>query len=59
MIGEFIAPRGDRILVTGSSSFIGAKVVEILLEYGFSNRQSTAARHVADSVLAIDGRSNE
>jgi nucleoside-diphosphate-sugar epimerase len=25
------------ILVTGSSGFIGAKVVEILLEYGFSN----------------------
>lgn len=34
---EFIAPRTDRILVTGSNGFIGAKVVEILLEYGFSN----------------------
>src|ERR1019366_2486299 len=27
----------DRILVTGSNGFIGAKVVEILLEYGFTN----------------------
>jgi len=37
MTGEFIAPKADRILVTGASGFIGAKVVEILLEYGFSN----------------------
>jgi nucleoside-diphosphate-sugar epimerase len=34
---DFIAPRTDRILITGSNGFIGAKVVEILLEYGFSN----------------------
>ena len=27
----------DRILVTGSNGFIGAKVVEILLAYGFTN----------------------
>jgi len=27
----------DRILITGSNGFIGAKVVEILLEYGFRN----------------------
>jgi nucleoside-diphosphate-sugar epimerase len=27
----------DRVLVTGSNGFIGAKVVEILLEYGFPN----------------------
>ncbi len=27
----------DRILITGSNGFIGAKVVEILFEYGFSN----------------------
>src|SRR6478672_4145548 len=37
MTREFIAPKTDRILVTGASGFIGAKVVEILLEYGFSN----------------------
>lgn len=34
--GDFIAARTDRILVTGASGFIGAKVVEILLQYGFS-----------------------
>jgi len=33
----YIASSGDRILVTGSNGFIGVKVVEILLEYGFSN----------------------
>src|SRR5437660_9953790 len=32
-----IASSGDRILVTGSNGFIGAKVVEKLLEYGFAN----------------------
>src|SRR5438128_5064808 len=31
-----IAGSEDRILITGSSGFIGAKVVETLLEYGFS-----------------------
>src|SRR5438552_10290342 len=33
----YIAPSGDRILITGSNGFIGVKVVEILLEYGFCN----------------------
>jgi len=33
----YIASSGDRILVTGSNGFIGVKVVETLLEYGFSN----------------------
>ncbi len=32
-----IASTSDLILVTGSNGFIGAKVVKILLEYGFSN----------------------
>jgi nucleoside-diphosphate-sugar epimerase len=32
-----IISSADRILVTGSNGFIGAKVVEILLEYGFVN----------------------
>jgi len=34
---DYIISRDKRILVTGSSGFIGAKVVEKLLEYGFAN----------------------
>jgi nucleoside-diphosphate-sugar epimerase len=34
---DSIASASDRILITGSNGFIGAKVVEILLEYGFTN----------------------
>ena len=34
---DYIASTNDLILVTGSNGFIGAKVVEILLEYGFCN----------------------
>src|SRR5947209_2306668 len=34
---KHIALPSDCILVTGSSGFIGSKVVEILLEYGFVN----------------------
>ena len=37
MSDTYIASKGDRLLVTGSSGFIGAKVVELLLEYGFTN----------------------
>jgi len=37
LTSEYIASPDDRILVTGSNGFIGARVVEILLEYGFSN----------------------
>jgi len=33
----YIVTPSDRILVTGSNGFIGAKVVEKLLEYGFAN----------------------
>src|SRR5262249_290529 len=36
MSSEYIAVNGDRILVTGSNGFIGSKVVEKLLEYGFT-----------------------
>jgi nucleoside-diphosphate-sugar epimerase len=36
MNSELIASPADRILVTGSNGFIGVKVVETLLEYGFS-----------------------
>jgi len=34
---EYIVSRDEPILVTGSSGFIGTKVVETLLEYGFTN----------------------
>jgi nucleoside-diphosphate-sugar epimerase len=34
---DYLASTDDLILVTGSNGFIGAKAVEILLEYGFSN----------------------
>jgi nucleoside-diphosphate-sugar epimerase len=34
---DYIVSRDERILVTGSSGFIGAKVVEKLLECGFTN----------------------
>jgi nucleoside-diphosphate-sugar epimerase len=34
---EYASLSSERILVTGSNGFIGAKVVETLLEYGFAN----------------------
>ena len=37
MASQYIASTDDCILVTGSNGFIGTKVVEILLEHGFSN----------------------
>jgi nucleoside-diphosphate-sugar epimerase len=37
MVGKYLVQPGDRLLVTGSNGFIGVKVVESLLAYGFSN----------------------
>jgi nucleoside-diphosphate-sugar epimerase len=37
MDGEWLASGSRRILVTGSNGFIGVKVVETLLQYGFAN----------------------
>jgi nucleoside-diphosphate-sugar epimerase len=37
MNSEHIVSPNERILVTGSNGFIGSKVVEKLLEYGFAN----------------------
>jgi nucleoside-diphosphate-sugar epimerase len=34
---DYLAKFEDRILITGSSGFIGVKVVQTLLEYGFRN----------------------
>jgi nucleoside-diphosphate-sugar epimerase len=53
MHSNYIALPGDRILVTGSNGFIGSKVVQILLEYGFSNlrcfvRSSSRLEHLKE-----------
>jgi nucleoside-diphosphate-sugar epimerase len=37
MNARYLVQPGDRILVTGANGFIGAKVVERLLDYGFCN----------------------
>ena len=37
MGSEYVVSTGDRIIVTGSSGFVGAKVVQTLIEYGFTN----------------------
>ena len=37
MTAGCVLEKTDRIVVTGSNGFIGAKVVEILLEYGYRN----------------------
>jgi nucleoside-diphosphate-sugar epimerase len=37
MTSEYTILPSDGILVTGSNGFIGAKVIQILLEYGFAN----------------------
>ena len=37
MNSKSIAVSEERLLITGSNGFIGAKVVEHLLEYGFTN----------------------
>lgn len=52
---DYIIQRDDRVLVTGASGFIGAKVVEVLLEYGFTNVRCmvrpSSARARLDGVL--------
>ena len=60
--GEIIS-RNDGILVTGSNGFIGAKVVEILLEYGFSNlhcfvRSSSQLDRLEKIIGEFDARTN-
>jgi nucleoside-diphosphate-sugar epimerase len=37
MNSKHIVSLDDRILITGSNGFIGTKVIEILVEYGFAN----------------------
>jgi nucleoside-diphosphate-sugar epimerase len=59
----YIASQNDRILVTGSSGFIGAKVVETLLEYGFTNlrcfvRPSSQLARLSNTLRQFDAGEN-
>jgi nucleoside-diphosphate-sugar epimerase len=54
-MAEYLVGPGDRILVTGASGFIGSKVVETLLGYGFPNvrcfvRPSSEVRRLEDGL---------
>jgi len=60
---DSIASTNDLILVTGSSGFIGTKVVEILLEYGFSNircfvRTSSQLGRLEKTIRQFDAGTN-
>jgi nucleoside-diphosphate-sugar epimerase len=60
---EHIVKPCDRILVTGSNGFIGAKVVETLLEYGFANlrcfvRPSSRRQRLEDVLRRSDAGKN-
>jgi nucleoside-diphosphate-sugar epimerase len=57
---DYIARPMDRILVTGSNGFIGAKVVETLLEYGFTNlrcfvRPSSSLDRLKEALDGLSG----
>lgn len=59
---DYIASKNDPILITGSSGFIGAKVVEVLLEYGFRNlrcfvRPSSQLARLQKTIARLDTRS--
>ena len=63
MNSDYIASADDLILVTGSNGFIGAKVVEVLLEYGFSNlrcfvRPSSQLGRLEKTIGQFDARRN-
>jgi len=63
MSSEYIASKADRILITGSNGFIGSKVVEILLEYGFVNlrcfvRPSGRLGRLENAFSRFDGAKN-
>jgi nucleoside-diphosphate-sugar epimerase len=62
MIRPIVSP-DKRILVTGSNGFIGAKVVEILVEYGFSNlrcfvRPSSQLGRLENALGQLDASKN-
>lgn len=63
MSSDYIASADDLVLVTGSNGFIGAKVVEILLEYGFSNlrcfvRPSSQLGRLEKVIRQLDAEAN-
>jgi nucleoside-diphosphate-sugar epimerase len=63
MSSEYIGFPNERILVTGSNGFIGAKLVETLLEYGFSNlrcfiRPSSRRDRLEEALSQFDGGKN-
>jgi nucleoside-diphosphate-sugar epimerase len=60
---DYIVSTNDLVLVTGASGFIGTKVVEILLEYGFSNlrcfvRPSSQLGRLEKTLAQFDGHPN-
>ena len=63
MNSEYIASPDNRILITGSNGFIGTKVIEILLEYGFSNirclvRSSSRLGRLEQALSSFDAGRN-
>src|SRR6266567_7133473 len=63
MTRKYISLPNEPILVTGASGFIGAKVVEILLEYGFHNircfvRPSSQLGRLKKTLGQFNGRGN-
>jgi nucleoside-diphosphate-sugar epimerase len=60
---SYIASADDVILVTGSNGFIGAKLVEILLEYGYHNircfvRPSSQLERLENAISRFDAGKN-
>lgn len=63
MNSHYLASPDDLILVTGSNGFIGAKVVEILLGYGYRNvrcfvRPSSRLGRLKNALNQFDGGKN-
>jgi nucleoside-diphosphate-sugar epimerase len=59
----YIASADDLVLVTGSNGFIGAKVVEVLLEYGYRNlrcfvRPSSRLVRLQDTISRFNAQAN-
>jgi nucleoside-diphosphate-sugar epimerase len=63
MVAEYIASPDDLILITGSSGFIGARVVEALGQFGFRNlrcfvRSSSQLGRLENALKQIDAGRN-